>query len=229
VTQALQQHERNPPSAPASTFVKNSGLELEAMPRTTGASDAEADGNGLKLMVSAATGIMLHYYGDPSTGNLATSTAMELPMLKMFNSYQQFWIEVYQDIFSIVLGEDIDRRPAGCRCGHAANSAGRLGRSLAPSCTQLTTAFPETKVPEILSMLLTAMGVCDIDDVMKAIDKEKVNVDKKAADEAALAHKNNLELIAKQKPITEAEQLAAVKELTEALRFTGVSMREHVD
>jgi hypothetical protein len=46
------------------------------------------------------------------TGNLATSTSMELPMLKNFGGYQELWKGGYRDLFSMVLGEDIDEEPA---------------------------------------------------------------------------------------------------------------------
>jgi hypothetical protein len=100
--------ERNPQTAPGGTWVQNDALDLAAVPKATGAGDSEKDGNQLKLMVCAGTGIMLHYFGDPSTGNLATATAMELPMLKMFDSYQESWKDAWCDIFSIVLDEDPD-------------------------------------------------------------------------------------------------------------------------
>lgn len=104
--------ERNPQPAPGSTWASNQGVQLEPTTRTTGAGDARSDGDQLKLMVAAGTGIMLHYFGDPSTGNLATATAMELPMLKMFMAYQKLWRDAYRDIFSIILGEGPDDEPA---------------------------------------------------------------------------------------------------------------------
>lgn len=100
--------EKNPQNAPGGTWAQNQALDLEAAPRATGAGDAATDGNQLKLMVSAGTGIFLHYFGDPSTGNLATATAMELPMLKMFDSYQELWKDAYVDIFTIVLDQTPD-------------------------------------------------------------------------------------------------------------------------
>ncbi|KKL10172.1 hypothetical protein LCGC14_2558520, partial [marine sediment metagenome] len=57
------------------------------------------------LMVCSAVNIMLHYFGDPSTGNLATATAMELPMLKAFLAYQTLWTGVYEDLDTIVLDQ----------------------------------------------------------------------------------------------------------------------------
>ena len=42
------------------------------------------------------------YFGDISIGNLATAKTVELPMMKMFQSYQKVWEDTYQDINEIV-------------------------------------------------------------------------------------------------------------------------------
>jgi hypothetical protein len=43
-----------------------------------------------RQMAGIGANIFEHYLGNPLTGNLATATAMELPMLKMFEFEQQF-------------------------------------------------------------------------------------------------------------------------------------------
>jgi hypothetical protein len=74
--------------------------------RTAGATTSPNDGRQLRLMSASAFGVFDHYLsGDPSTGNLATATAMELPMLKDFEARQEFWTDVYRDIFSFVVAE----------------------------------------------------------------------------------------------------------------------------
>lgn len=90
-----------------STLLENLGVDHQPI-RTAGANASAADGRYLKLMICAASGIFEHYFGDPSTGNLATSTAMELPMLKMFESNQQKWIDTYSDIVQYVIERAID-------------------------------------------------------------------------------------------------------------------------
>jgi len=52
-----------------------------------------------RLMVAAATGIPVHYFGDPATGNLATATAMELPQRKRFEGWQQWFVGQYDNLF----------------------------------------------------------------------------------------------------------------------------------
>lgn len=176
VTNGVAGIERNPSNAPGGTFLQNAGIDLAPMPRGTGAGDAKEDGNSLKLMVSAATGIMLHYFGDPSTGNLATATAMELPMLKMFESYQQLWIDAYRDIFSIILDEDPDEEPAVIDIDLPPILADDL-TGLSQAVTSITTVFPELKVDEVMQMCLTSLGVNNVDEVMKAAKAQRKKID----------------------------------------------------
>jgi hypothetical protein len=168
--------EKHPQNAPGGTWLENQGMDLTPMPRVTGAGDSKEDGNQLKLMVCAATGIMLHYFGDPSTGNLATATAMELPMLKMFESYQQLWIDCYRDLFSIVLDEDIDEEPAVIDIDLPPILAADL-QKLGEFLSQIAAIFPELKVREVLQMCLISLGVNNVAEVMKAIEAKRAEID----------------------------------------------------
>lgn len=168
--------ERNPAPVSGSTWLENDGIDLSSMPRVTGAGDAKGDSDSFKLMVSAATGIMLHYFGDPSTGNLATATAMELPMLKMFESYQQLWLDATRDIFSIVLEETADDEPAEIDIDLPpilSEDLEKLGTFMA----QVIGLFPELKVPEVLQMLLVSMGINNVNQVMEAAKKRREEID----------------------------------------------------
>jgi hypothetical protein len=164
--------EHNPPNAPGATWFQNDGINLEAMPRATGASDAKTDSDNLKLQFCAGTGIMLHYFGDPSTGNLATATAMELPMLKMFGAYQYLWKDAWRDIFSIVLGEGPDDEPANVGINMPDILDEDL-QALSAFITSLTTVFPEAKVPAVMRRCLTAMEIENIEEVIEDIAENK--------------------------------------------------------
>lgn len=180
-TSGATQVERHPQNAPAATWYENAGMDLTPMPRSTGGSEASEDGNALKLMVCAATGVMLHYFGDPSTGNLATATAMELPMLKMFQSYQSMWTQATRDLFSIVLDDgdddaededddtaiDIDYPPI------LADDLQKLGAFL----QQAAGLFPELKVPEVLQILMQSLGVSNLNEVMEAVAAKREQID----------------------------------------------------
>ncbi|MEE8524868.1 MAG: hypothetical protein V3T72_13115 [Thermoanaerobaculia bacterium] len=192
--------ETNPPPVAGATWLENKAATLTAMPRSTGASESRDDSDLLKLMVSAGTNIMLHYFGDPSTGNLATSTSMELPMRKAFGAYRQLWIEFYEDLFSIVLVRhgmadekvDIDLPPI------LDADIAALGQSL----TAVKAAQPEIPgQPEMIQHTLSAYRLNNIAEIVKRIMKEMEEKKEQAPE-----------------PLTpdQAEQMAA--QLPEALR-----------
>lgn len=164
--------ETNPPPVAGSTWLENKAATLTAMPRATGASESRDDSDLLKLMISAGTNIMLHYFGDPSTGNLATSTSMELPMRKAFQAYRQIWIEVYEDLFEIVLARhdlagavvDIDLPPI------LDADIAALGQSL----TAVKAAQPEIPdQPEMIQHTLNAYRLNNVAEIVKRIEKER--------------------------------------------------------
>jgi len=183
--------ERNPKNAPAGTFVRNDGIDIEAVPKASGAGDAKDDGNQLKLMHCAGTGIMLHYYGDPSTGNLATASAMELPMLKQFKSYQKHWKDVYMDIFTIVcddnsgdgIDEQMDDLPVTIDMPPILEAdLQKLGSAL----QAIAGLWPEiAESDEVLMGVLTDMEIDEPEDVLKQLrevrKQQKAEQDKKDA------------------------------------------------
>jgi len=86
-----------------SVLVENMGVDTQPIKTDTGASNAYQDGRMLKLQVCSAVGISEQYFGDVSVGSLATAKTVELPMMKMFQSYQKVWSDVYQDIDEVIL------------------------------------------------------------------------------------------------------------------------------
>ena len=89
--------------AAGSQLIENLGSDTTPIKTDTGASGAYQDGRMIKLQIAAAVGIPEQYFGDISIGNLATAKTVELPMMKMFQSYQKVWSDAYQDIDEIVL------------------------------------------------------------------------------------------------------------------------------
>lgn len=85
------------------TFVENEASNLEQLKFDTMAANAYQDMRMFRQLAGIGSGVFEHYLGDPSTGNLATATAMELPMLKLFEFRQQFWADVFSEIFHYVL------------------------------------------------------------------------------------------------------------------------------
>lgn len=90
------------PGQSAQVWMSTDNFDLAPMPKS-GATVAVDDGRRALLMVCAATGIFEHYFGDPSTGNLATATAMEQPMRLMFQERQQLWIDTLTTILNYVI------------------------------------------------------------------------------------------------------------------------------
>lgn len=89
--------------AAGSHILENLGSDTTPIKTESGASSAYQDGRMLKLQIAAAVGIPEQYFGDISIGNLATAKTVELPMMKMFQSYQKVWADTYQDINEVIL------------------------------------------------------------------------------------------------------------------------------
>ena len=89
--------------AAGSHLLENLGVDTQPIKTDTGASGAYQDGKMIKYQICAAVGIPEQYFGDISTGNLATAKTVELPMMKMFQSYQKVWSDAYRDIDEVIL------------------------------------------------------------------------------------------------------------------------------
>ncbi len=86
-----------------SILVVHESEEWDVLSPSIGADDAKEDGRAIKLMIAAGSGIFEHYFGDPSTGNLATTRSMELPMVKKFEDRQRLFEGVFRKIFGRVI------------------------------------------------------------------------------------------------------------------------------
>lgn len=99
----------NPAPTAGATFIGNMGVDLDPVNVPTGGAIIHREGlRAMVLQVAAAAGFGEQYFGDPSTGNLATAKVMELPLLKSMQMRQQFWISVYDAILQYVLDQAID-------------------------------------------------------------------------------------------------------------------------
>lgn len=96
----------NNPPATGSMLIHGQGLDVAPITKS-GTTTSVDDGRRMLLMVSAATGIFEHYFGDPSTGNLATAKSMERPMELMFKDRQTLWADVHVDILQYVVDQAI--------------------------------------------------------------------------------------------------------------------------
>ncbi len=156
--------------AAGSMAVENMGADLQPIKTDTGAVNAYQDGRMLKLQVSAATGWPEQYFGDISIGNLATAKTVELPVMKMCQSYQTLWGSAYGTIDNLILEhasipEDkryIDR--------DFPDIAPEDSQALTLAIQQVAMAFPEiTSSREVLQRALLAIGIQNTNDVIDAI------------------------------------------------------------
>jgi hypothetical protein len=77
---------------PGSTLDITDDQDFTTIRADTGAADAVSDGRALLQAAGAGVGTMMPYFGDGGDANLATAQTMELPMVKVYEDYQE-WIE----------------------------------------------------------------------------------------------------------------------------------------
>jgi hypothetical protein len=126
----------------------------------------------LKLQVSAGVGIPEQYFGDLSTGNLATAKTVELPMMKMFQSYQAIWAGAYKEIDNLILDKakiPEDKRyidmdfPAIAPEDQA---------QMALSIQAIIQSFPEfANVQDVQQAALMSLGINNVNEVLDNLDK----------------------------------------------------------
>lgn len=105
VTAAKDVYQDQTPAA-GSVAIENMGAELQPIRTDSGARNAYDDGRQIKLQICSGTGWPEQYFGDISIGNLATAKTVELPVLKMCQSYQTIWTDAYDDIDQVVLAHN---------------------------------------------------------------------------------------------------------------------------
>lgn len=157
----------------ASQLLENFGSDTQPIKTDTGAQQAYQDGRQIKLMIAAATGWPEQYFGDISIGNLATAKTVELPVMKMIQSYQKVWADTYQDIDEIVyihngIPEDkwyTDRDfPAISPVDYVA---------MAQSIQQIVQVMPDLGFsPDVMQQALLSMGVNNPGEVLDELAKE---------------------------------------------------------
>ena len=95
--------------AAGSTQIENESIDMQSVKVETGGAQIGKDGmRQMLLQVCAASGIPEHYFGDPSTSNLATSKTLELPVVKKFLNHQQIWIGIYNAVLQYVIDRKIE-------------------------------------------------------------------------------------------------------------------------
>lgn len=169
--------------ADASTLVENLGVDTTPIKTDTGARQAYDDGRMIKLQIAAAVGIPEQYFGDISIGNLATAKTVELPMMKMFQSYQKVWSDAFQDIDEIILEHNqipsdkwyVDRDFPAIAPADVAQAA--------KSIVDILTVLPDLGYSDdVKQIALLTLGINNPAEVLDALSKESEgNVDARLA------------------------------------------------
>lgn len=169
------------PAAGAS-LVENEAVDTQQLKTDSGAGQAYQDGRMIKLQICSAVGIPEQYFGDISTGNLATAKTVELPMLKMFQSYQQIWKDTYNDLNNIIL--EYNNIPEEKRYvdidfpAIAPEDAVAASQALA----QTVMAFPAlADSHDVIQQALIVLGINDPGKVIDELTKESGSVNTKLA------------------------------------------------
>lgn len=96
----------NPSPVGASMFVNAGGAKLEAI-RTSGATTSADDSRRLLLMYCASCGFAEHFFGDLSTGNLATAKTLDRPTELKILDRQKLWAEALSDMLRYMVSDKI--------------------------------------------------------------------------------------------------------------------------
>jgi len=205
---------------------ENMGSEMESL-NVRGASLDADDGRRLLLMVSAATGLIEPFFGDPSTANLATMEAMMGPMLKIFGARQELWKSIWRNIFDFVIDCNIEA-PQGELNGYIEEDAyGNEYWEIADETDRsFEIDFPEMveeDIPDLVSSVKEAaetylipekelsrilMNLFDIDNVDKVLEE----MYPEGETEPQITHDGEIDLTGEDEEVEEA-LLEAVKEI----------------
>ena len=162
---------------PGSILFENLGSDTTPIKTDSAASNAYQDGRMIKLQVCSAVGISEQYFGDISTGNLATAKTVELPMVKMFESYQAVWEGAYQDMFTFVLNQkgitDVEKQFIDIDFPPIAPEDVALA---AEAIVKMINAIPDLAFAgEVQQLALMTMGINNAPEVLKALTKQNIS------------------------------------------------------
>jgi hypothetical protein len=102
----------NTPAAPlpGGMNILGGGTNLSVNRASTQAGDAWQNSRIMRVPMAAGLGLALHYLADPENASLATSTSMELPIMRHLQAYQSLWLSIYRSMFDFVL-EQLNLNP----------------------------------------------------------------------------------------------------------------------
>lgn len=170
--------------SPGSTYDSNAAVDLEWMKTDTGAVNAKEDGRALLTAGGAGVGMFVHYFGDGGDANLATAQAMELPMVKTFEDWQQWTEDRLRELCLWIIREATDLE-------NAKKQVDRIAGSFPPiisqdvvkymtawsQLTQNVASGNRVVKREAIKGALAVMDVANVDALMAEIDAEEVQLE----------------------------------------------------
>jgi len=141
-------------------------------------------------------------------------------MLKQFESYQAQWADAWRDVFAWVLDEDPNaeegRTPIDIDYPYMVQKDLNI---LAQAIAAFTSAFPELKVEPVITLILTSLGINNIDEVLDMIELKRQENAQKDQLQSQQQHDQAMALATANQPPTPAPKplAEAIDELTRAL------------
>lgn len=221
--------ETNPAPVAGSTFIAGDHVDLQPV-RTSGATTSAEDGRRMLLMVAAVVGLPETFFGDTSVGTLATAKSLDRPTELMMRDRQTLWADVHRAIVRYVILQAV-KAPNGALRGLGRVEEDDEGEErvtwndgvdthididfpplIADDVAQRMTAIAGGAglvgdlLPDelLVQIVLSALGVDDIDEIMKRVREE-------------LEKRANEPQPEQTVPTAEALMLDAVRELRETL------------
>jgi hypothetical protein len=138
------QIERNPPPVVGSAHISGPGNSLQAF-KSAGAQSNPDEARRILLMACASAGMPETFFGDASTGSLATAVSLDRPTELKFTAIQRRWSHILKMILHYVL--DMSAKSPGGRLKEA-----RANNS-APQPIKIIVKFPTVIEHEIQPMI----------------------------------------------------------------------------
>lgn len=212
----------NPPATTASTFV-SSGVKLDPI-RTAGATTSAEDGRRGLLMVAAAFGMPETFFGDMSTGNLATAKSLDRPTELKFRDRQELWRSILGRILRYAIARNRTAAGGALRVKVQGKEKADIKITFPPilehSITETIDAIVsgatlDGKTPTAITwqttarLVLEALGVKDVEGELAALELQREEqADEQARKEDEVARRAEM---AQQNPKV-AEAIAGLRE-----------------
>lgn len=96
------------PPVSGSTVTTPENVEYRWTRGDTGAAAAVDDGRTLLMIFGAGVGLPIHWLGEGGDANLATATAMNFPVFRMFLEWQMLWNTVFDFMHQYVIAKAVE-------------------------------------------------------------------------------------------------------------------------